>query len=399
MSDPFADALPTADLPITVVQAEVVVLRSPCLDPVRTSFGTMHNRPAVFLRLEDQEGHVGLGEVWCNFPTCGAEHRARLLQTAILPALIDQHFDHPTACFRTLSSAFERLAIQAGEPGPIAQCIAGIDVALWDLVARRLDKPLHEVLGSCEGRIRVYASGINPDRARATVERCRAEGYTAFKLKIGFDEATDLGNIRDIVSGLHDGERLMVDANQAWTLEEASAKAAQLAAYPLAWLEEPMPATTAMTAWQALANNSSIPLAGGENFIGERTFEEAIDGDWLSVIQPDLCKWGGISGTLPVASRIIASGRQFCPHFLGGGIGLAASAHLLAAAGGGGLLEIDSNRNPLRESLFSPKVSVGWMDMTSHAGLGIDVEVFDAFVQKQSNTFRASVQGGDGPRR
>ena len=74
----------------------------------------------------------------------------------------------------------------------------------------------------------------------------------------------------------------------------------------------------------------------------------------MAVVQPDVAKWGGISGCLPVARRVVAARRRYCPHYLGGGIGLLASAHLLAAVGGDGLLEVDCNPNPLREGLAEP---------------------------------------------
>ena len=69
---------PSSDQSFVIAHARAIVLRVPCPVPVQTSFGTMHDRPAVFLELEDTTGAVGLGEVWCNFPVCGAEHRANL---------------------------------------------------------------------------------------------------------------------------------------------------------------------------------------------------------------------------------------------------------------------------------------------------------------------------------
>ena len=83
-------------------------------------------------------------------------------------------------------------------------------------------------------------------------------------------------------------------------------------------------------------------------------FDAAIAGSVFGVIQPDICKWGGLSVCAPLARRIIASGKRYCPHFLGGGVGLAASAHLLAAVGGDGMLEIDVNDNLLRDRLCGP---------------------------------------------
>jgi L-alanine-DL-glutamate epimerase-like enolase superfamily enzyme len=89
-------------------------------------------------------------------------------------------------------------------------------------------------------------------------------------------------------------------------------------------------------------------------------------------VQPDLGKWGGFSGCLPVVKEIRASGLRYCPHWLGGGIGLAASAHLLAAVGGGGLLEVDANPNPLRDEIFPAAVSVkgGAITLSEAPGLG-----------------------------
>ena len=71
--------------PPALARVEAHVLRWPVKVPVRTSFGTMHDRPAVLVRVEDAEGAHGWGEAWCNFPSCGAEHRARLIESVLAP--------------------------------------------------------------------------------------------------------------------------------------------------------------------------------------------------------------------------------------------------------------------------------------------------------------------------
>ena len=359
------------DLSFTITQARPFVMRVSCPVPVQTSFGTMYDRPGVFVELKDGEGNKGLGEIWCNFPACGAEHRARLLETAVFSALIRVSFDTPAQCFSALTKQFARLAIQSGEPGPIAQCIAGVDVALWDLVARRAGVPLFRLLGGTNADIPAYASGINPANAIKTVERCRAEGHRAFKLKIGFDRAGDLANIAQITAALERDEVFMVDANQAWTVDEALNTLPELAAFSLGWIEEPIMADRPVDEWLALALATSAPLAAGENMISAQDFARGISKPALDVIQPDLCKWGGISGVLPVAKDIMAAGKRYCPHYLGGGIGLAASAHVLAAVGGDGMLEIDSNDNPLRNILFAPPVTRGQLKLLETPGLGV----------------------------
>ncbi len=363
----------------TITSAVVFVMRVPCPVPVQTSFGTMFDRPAVFLELTDDQGNKGLGEVWCNFPACGAEHRAQLLETALFPALVNASFESPQSCFARLENQFARLAIQAGEAGPIAQCIAGIDVALWDLVSRRAGMPLFRLLGGGNATIPAYASGVNPANAPETIERCRAEGHRAFKLKIGFDRAGDLDNISRITADLKPDEVFMVDANQAWSVTEALDILPELAGFSLGWLEEPIMADRPAKEWLSLAINSSVPLAAGENMISAQDFAQAISKPAIDVIQPDLCKWGGISGVLPIAKDIIAAGKRYCPHYLGGGIGLAASAHVLAAVGGDGMLEIDSNDNPLRNRLFAPPVVQGQLTLSEAPGLGV-AEEFATFL-------------------
>jgi len=358
------------DFSFVIEKATPVVLRSPIEMPVRTSFGTMTNRPALYLLLEDTAGGCGFGEIWCNFPACGADHRARLLETAILPALIGKAFTDPEHCFYTLQNQFRRLAIQSGEPGPVEQSIAGIDVALWDLVAKRHELPLYKLFGG-NPNIDVYASGINPTNTAETLKRCQNDGYNAFKLKIGFGDEIDYPNIEHISANLGTGQQLMVDANQAWTVDEALQQVEKLADYPLQWLEEPILADAPLEDWNSLATASAVALAAGENIAERETFLDANASSWLSVMQPDMCKWGGFTGVLPVAKHALENGKRYCPHFLGGGVGLAASAHILAAVGGDGSLEIDSNPNPLREALFSPPVDNGKMVISDEPGLGI----------------------------
>ncbi|MFX5634197.1 hypothetical protein ABTE18_20235, partial [Acinetobacter baumannii] len=77
-----------------------------------------------------------------NFPAVGAEHRARLVASILEPLLIARDFTGPEEAFTTLSNATAVLALQSAEPGPFAQAIAGIDIALWDLAARKAGQPL-----------------------------------------------------------------------------------------------------------------------------------------------------------------------------------------------------------------------------------------------------------------
>lgn len=364
--------------PFTLARIEAYVLRWPVKRPVQTSFGTMHDRPALLVRVEDADGAVGWGEVWCNFPGCGAEHRARLLETVVAPLVVGQSYASAEAAFAHMSARTAVLAIQSGEPGPIAQVIAGIDLALWDMLSRRAGAPLWQFLGGASDVIRVYASGINPDRPEDTVLAKHAEGYRAFKLKVGFGEERDLANVRTVRARLPSGSELMLDANQAWDLAGALHMSSRFSEFAPRWLEEPLRADRPLSDWAQLAEKTDIPLAAGENLIGSDAFEAMINSRTLKVVQPDLAKWGGISGCLPVIDRIHEAGLRYCPHFLGAGVGQLASAHILAARGrAGGMLEIDANENPLRAAL-SPALGAiveGEAQLGNAAGLGVQPDI------------------------
>lgn len=356
-----------------IARLQAWALRTPVAEPVRTSFGTMHDRPAVWLALTGADGAVGWGEVWCNFPAVGAEHRARLLVDTLAPLVCATDWADAPSLQSTLESRLHVLALQTGEPGPIAQCIAGIDTAAWDLLAQRAGQPLYRLLGGRQPSVAVYASGINPQAPWQVVERMREAGHDSFKLKVGFDAAQDLGNLCTVIGGLRPGERLMVDANQAWSPDEATQRLHEMAALDLQWVEEPIAADHDLATWRALAAASPLPLAAGENLRGDSTMRDWIGSGALRFLQPDVGKWGGVSGCLRVARAAQAMGLTYCPHWLGGAIGLLASLHLKAAVGGPGGVEIDANPNPLRDEWGGhlPPVSGGHLALSDAPGLGL----------------------------
>jgi D-galactarolactone cycloisomerase len=363
--------------PLQVRSLRALVWRYPLKTPVVTSFGTMRDRPMVLVRAEDADGIAGWGEIWCNFPAVGAEHRARLVHGVLAPLVTSRPFKDAAEAFDVLTDSTAVLALQSGEPGPFAQAIAGVDIALWDLQARRAQQPLWRLLGGATPRIRVYASGLNPERPADIAATRRTEGFRAFKLKIGFGKERDLANVGALRSTLGDGVDLMVDANQGWSVETALDMAQALEPFYIGWLEEPLRADRPWSEWETLRERTSIPLAAGENLASDASFDTALAANVLKVVQPDIAKWGGFSKGIPLARRILAAGARFCPHWLGGGIGLLASAHALAAVGGGGMLEVDANPNPLRSATCGPlaNVSDGCGVLNNRPGLGIEPDL------------------------
>lgn len=369
--------------PIRVAKIDTLVYRAPITDPVQTSFGIMHDRPAVLIRIEDDAGAVGWGEVWCNFPGVGAEHRARVVDSCIAPILRERSWSHPTQAFEELTRRLHVLGLQSGEPGTMAQAIAGTDIAMWDLAAKRLDQPLWKLLGGSR-QIQVYASGLSPTAPEQLAAQKRDEGYRAFKLKVGFGAERDLANLRALRSMFGPDTALMIDANQGWDPDTAIEMSGLLAECNPLWLEEPIQVDHTFAQWRKLATASKIPLAAGENMRGEAEFTSAIASGAFAVMQPDLGKWGGFSGCLAVGKQALASDHLFCPHWLGGGVGLVASMQLKAAIGGAGFVEVDSNPNPLRDLFAGELVRPvdGAVTLSELPGLGItpDLQAVSSFL-------------------
>lgn len=360
----------------TVRSVQAFCYRYPLSTPVVTSFGKMLDRPAVFVRVEDADGVVGWGEAWSNFPSTGAEHRTRLVNEVLAPAVSGFAAHEPAEIFDKLTQGTSVLALQSGEPGPFAQAIAGIDLAVWDLHARRRKTALWKLLGGAGNRIKVYASGINPTGSRQMADAALKRGHRALKLKIGFEPLADRANLAALREAVGHG-MLAADVNQGWSVEQALEAAPRLTEYDLAWLEEPIRADRPWQEWQRLRKGAGVPLAAGENIAGHAAFAQALGDDVLRVVQPDIAKWGGLTACAGLARDIMKSGKIFCPHYLGGGIGLLASAHLLAGVGGEGLLEVDCNDNALRDRLCGPvaDISGGAISLTDEPGLGIEPDL------------------------
>jgi L-alanine-DL-glutamate epimerase-like enolase superfamily enzyme len=365
-------------------QVECWVLRAPITNPVRSSFGAMNNRPAVFVRITAADGAWGWGEVFCNFPQVGAEHRGRLIDSLLGPLAVGFNGHRPESLRTHLEAQTHRMALQCGEPGPFSQTIAALDQAMWDMAARRAGLPLWRLLVEghpTKANVRVYASGLGPDQVVDMALEKRQQGYRAFKLKVGFPGDTDLRNLQALREALGPHAVLMLDANQAWRPDEAVDRIGEMAKFHPYWMEEPIAADEPLSSWKGLSEQCNVPLAAGENIRGIGDFRAALEGGHLKFVQPDLAKWGGVSGCMEVGRMAERSGVTFCPHWLGGGIGLAATLQMRAALGDGGFVEVDANPNPLRDEVVPPlDIQDGTVTLSDTPGIGVEPDL--ALMQK-----------------
>ncbi|WP_345245850.1 mandelate racemase/muconate lactonizing enzyme family protein [Pigmentiphaga soli] len=362
-----------AELRIRVI--EPYALDMPLAKSVQTPMGTIGSVVNLLVRVEDEDGVEGWGEIWCNFPRFSMPYRARLLREVVAPLLLRQAFRSPLEAWRMLTAKTRILRLQSGEPGPLAAVIAGVDIALWDIAGRKAGLPLWRMFGGLGGAVSVYASIGRSEDVPRRVEDCLRRGFRAFKIRSAGDIAEHLAAAMPVRRQIGDACELMLDLNSSWNVDAAVEAVGRLEAVHLAWLEEPIPADAPAHDWQRLAAAAPMDLAGGENLIGAGMFQAALADGALGVIQPDPTKWGGLSGTLPVALAAVGAGRRLCPHMFNGAPGVLACAHLLAACNTPhGILEYGVGHNGPREPAIREAVRDGSFLLGDAPGLGLSMD-------------------------
>ena len=355
-----------------ITHAQVQHRQVPIADPVRTAFGVMRARHAVFLVLQDDCGHRGLGESWVNFPSWGPWERVAAYERAILPWLEGREVaDAPTAS-RELYHALIGPAQQSGTVAPMVAALCGVEMALWDLIAQREGLPLSELLfDEPRARVGVYASGINSPIPWDLIDEHLDRGVTLFKLKLGFGDQQDRRSLGALRQHLGDRADLAVDVNRGWSLQQALRWLPLLNDHRVRWVEEPLRLADEPQLG-ILRSHGAPPIAWGENAILTPDCDlEAIARSPADVLEPDLTKYAPLHLARALLDVAQAHGKRVVPHFLGSAPGQAASLHF-AAGCDEGLVEMDINRNPLRSQLFAEpfRVEGGMVAIPQRPGLG-----------------------------
>ncbi len=207
-----------------------------------------------------------------------------------------------------------------GRSGLATQAIAAIDIALWDLKARRAGLPLAKLLGAHRDSVRCYdTSGgflhAPLEEVLENAEASAAAGIGGVKIKVGHpDHAEDLRRVTAVRERLGDAFPLMVDANQQWDRPAARRMGRALEGFGLTWIEEPLDAYDA-EGHAALAAALDTPIATGEMLTSVAEHCELIAKGAADVLQPDAPRIGGITGFLKLATLADHHHLQLAPHF------------------------------------------------------------------------------------
>lgn len=258
-----------------------------------STHGIIEGFELVTVRVRDADGAEGVGYTY-TVGTGGAAVRA-LLARDLAPRLAGREAEDIEALWQLMWWTLH----YGGRGGAQALAISAVDIALWDLRARRQGAPLWRVLGGFDPRVPCYAGGIDLelplDRLLRQTADNLARGFRAIKMKVGRPGLReDVERVRAMRAHLGRDFPLMADANMCWTVDEAIRAARALRDQDLIWLEEPT-IPDDVPGHARIVREGGVPIAAGENLHTLHEFRALITAGGVTFPEPDVTNCGGIT--------------------------------------------------------------------------------------------------------
>lgn len=360
------------------------ILSSPVEKPFTSSRGWLYKtRGTCLVEIETDDGITGWGE--CYGPSAVAK---AFIDTQLAPRIIGRDpFD--------VEVLWEELYNRIKDYGPTGMSIAaisGIDIALWDIIGKACNKPVHKLIGGAfREEVEAYATGLYfTDMARLTEEAVEEaqgyvrDGFKAVKMKIGLGSIEkDYSRVAAVREAVGPDIRLMVDANHCFSVPVAIRLGRKLEELNIEWFEEPI-SPEDIEGYVEVTRALDMAVAGGENEFTRYGFREAITRKAMDIVQPDVCAAGGLTECKKIAALASAHGVECVPHAWGSAVGLAATLHFLASLPDQPpslfsfppLLEFEQCENPFRDHLATEPIHQveGRVKIPTGPGLGIEID-------------------------
>jgi len=368
-----------------ITQLDTYFLAVPLPQPVRTSTSTLSQVSEVIVKLTTDAGLVGIGEAHGPFLFRQGPEGMRVVNEIvqqITPLVVGEDPFNVERIWQDLFAltytSVRGIPAMARQQRQLVTAMSAIDIALWDLMGKAIERPVYALLGGAlRQRVPAYATGFyyrdneRPDDLRREAALYLEKGYRTLKVKVGGltpeEDARRVGFIRETVG---DDVALMLDANQGWDLRTAIRAAQLCEPYNIFWLEDPMPWYDERHTLQRLKGATNIPIAAGETEytpFGLRTL--IVEGlvDYLiidSTWSGGLTTWRKVATMAELYDIPMASHHDPQIHI-----------HAQAASPTGFILEsfADPTRDPLWFELFHerPEIVDGHMTLPDKPGLGL----------------------------
>ena len=308
-------------IPLTIRNIRATPVKVPMTYVLGTSQQALREAPLLLVDLETEEGVTGHAYQFCYVPA--AASAIVVILEEVLRNVKGERAD-PVALWEKLAHRFKLIGVQ----GIVRMAMATFDAACWDAVAQSAAMPLASLLGGAPRPVPAYNScGLGlmaPAAVADEAERLLAGGFRAMKLRLGYPTLeADLAAVHAVRSRIPADIAVMVDYNQALTVQEAIRRGRALDGENLYWIEEPIRHDD-FAGCAEVARSLATPVQIGENFSLVHDMERALAAQSCDYMMPDLERIGGVTGWRRAAELAGSRGIKLSSHLYP-----EVSAHLL----------------------------------------------------------------------
>jgi len=358
-----------------IIAVETLELEAPLDQPWKIATFTLSSLTASLVRIRTDDGVTGIGEAIARL---GPGICTAVVHEILAPVLIGQD---PRNIEGLWEDMVRTMRPRGHSRGYHLEAIAGVDIALWDLLGQAAGKPVWELLaGHGRRTVPAYASSIlidSPERMAGEAAKLVATGYRAIKMKVGQSLRPDIERIEAVRAATGSGIDIMLDANSGYDPTSAIQIGRAAERLGIYWLEEPVHPDDLPGYRRVRSALKDVRLAAGEGEFTAAGFLPFLEQGLLDVVQPDIARCAGFTGSRRVAALASAYGVQFAPHTgASGPVCIAATLHLAAAVPNLLTFEDMYIHNPLHAVLLKPlpKQTGGRMAMLPGPGLGVALD-------------------------
>lgn len=341
------------------------------------------SQDTVLIRIDTDEGISGWGEVDSSpyivdaIINCPASHSVcRGLKDAVIG---QDPFD-----IEKIWHEMYTVSYYYGRRSAAIHAMSGIDIALWDLIGKAVEKPICKLLGGqYHEKIMTYASILMPDTAEEVKEKVREYAGKGFKgIKFGWgalgkSRETDIALVKAARESLGN-HMLMLDIGYLWKNGKyAIEMCRELESFCPYWIEEPV-ISDDVRGLRKVSDSTLIKIASGEELTTLYEFEQLIKEGKIDVVQPDISRCGGLTTAKKISDMALLEGIDFVPHAFKSGVLMAATVQMLAAYREEALLEYCCQETVLSKKLLKQHFELdgdGYVKVPKAPGLGIEIDM------------------------
>jgi L-alanine-DL-glutamate epimerase-like enolase superfamily enzyme len=315
-----------------IKNVRVIQMSAPWVNIPRFSPTFNNPRSIVAVEIETQSGIVGLG--YLQLINGGADTVVACLKEMVVPHLLGRDASEVEGIWQDLW----RANYWVGRMGITVMAQSAVDIALWDIVGKRANLPLHRLWGHVRSRIPAYGSGCwrglggdgMIEKAQAFVDA----GFNAIKMQCGhvFTANQDAANVRAMRDALGPEAHIMIDINMGWRADEAILTGRKLQEYEPYWLEEPVDCED-FAGYLRIAEALDTRIVGGETHFTRFDMRPFFENPELPILQPDVMR-GGLTELRKIAVLADTYNMTLAPHLFP-----ELMVHLMASIPNGSWLE------------------------------------------------------------